>query len=180
MKKIVMVLVMILFLSGCSTITAKDATVNFLEEYKNLSDDVIKSLESEVESEDLTEEEQDVYRRVLKRQYQDLEYKIESEKYNGDTAIVKANITVYDLYEAQKDAVNYVTLHQEEFMSSSDTLNQEYVMDYRLNMMLNTTNRVTYTIDFEIEKDEDDIYQVVNVNQEILEKIHGIYDYEND
>jgi hypothetical protein len=44
-------------------------------------------------------------------------------------------------------------------------------------MMSKETDTVTYTIDIKVEKDGDD-WKVVQLSNESLEKIHGIYNYE--
>jgi hypothetical protein len=50
-------------------------------------------------------------------------------------------------------------------------------MDYKLDMMSKQMETVTYTIDIKVEKDED-AWKVVQLSNESLEKIHGIYNYE--
>ena len=49
-------------------------------------------------------------------------------------------------------------------------------LDYKFDQMKNTTNKVTYTIDFKVKK-IDDKWQVEDLNDEDREKIHGLYAY---
>ena len=41
--------------------------------------------------------------------------------------------------------------------------------------MQKNTETITYTIYFNVEKNDDDIWQVTELSQDDLEKIHGIY-----
>ena len=110
MKKILKVMLVMVFaitLAGCSCMqkSAKDRVEEFLDQYRNLSANVLGDLDEVVETEtDLSEEQKESYRDVLKKQYSDLKYEITNEEYDGDTAVVEAKITVYDLYKAQRDA----------------------------------------------------------------------------
>ena len=110
MKKVVSVisiLVISLIMVGCSCMktTAKGAVESFLDQYRNLSSSVITDMDEVVDKEtELTEEQKEKYRDVLKKQYSDLEYEIVNENYDGDKAVVETKITVYDLYKAQRDA----------------------------------------------------------------------------
>jgi hypothetical protein len=50
-------------------------------------------------------------------------------------------------------------------------------MDYKLDKMTEEMDTVSYTIDIKVEK-EGDNWKVVQLSNENLEKIHGIYNYE--
>ena len=103
MKKIVKVMLVMVFaltLVGCSCMqmTARNRVEEFLDQYRNLSANVLGDLDEVVDSEtDLNEEQKEKYRDILKKQYSDLNYEIVSEEYDGDTAVVESKITVYDL-----------------------------------------------------------------------------------
>ena len=62
--------------------------------------------EDVIDRENLEDAQKENYRDILKKQYSDLKYEIVDEEYDGDTATVKAKITVYDLYKAQTDSAN--------------------------------------------------------------------------
>ena len=180
-KKLLLLLILFsFFLTGCKNIAARDAVIELLEEYRNLSDDVIISMEKVIKNEGLDDEQSEVYRSILKKQYQDLEYEIISESYNGDDAIVETKITVYDLYKPQEYALDYAKVHPEEFAITSDTYDEKLFIDYKLAKMLDATDRIIYTISFNVSKDENNQYQIVDLNTEILEKIHGMYDYSDN
>ena len=186
MKKILKVMLVLVFaitLAGCSCMqkTAKDRVEEFLDQYRNLSANVLGDLDEVIDAETtLSEEQKEKYRDVLKKQYSDLKYEITNEEYDGDTAVVEAKITVYDLYKAQKDASTYLENNRDEFNDENGTYDSSKFMDYRLEEMQNMNDTVEYTINFNLTKDDDGNWQISELSQEDLEKIHGIYNYDSE
>ena len=182
MKKFLKVFLVMFFaitLVGCSCMqmTARSRVEEFLDQYRNLSANVLGDLDEVVDAEaDLNEEQKEKYRDVLKKQYSDLEYEIINENYDGDTAVVETKITVYDLYKAQKDATEYLNEHSEEFYDENNNYDLSKFLDYKLDLMQKNTDTISYTINFNVEKNEDGVWQVSDVSQSDLEKIHGIYE----
>lgn len=184
MKKVYKVLLVVgicLVLAGCGCMkkTAKGAVQDYLNQYKNLSSNVISSMDDVVNDENLTDSQKEKYRDILKRQYQDLKYEITSEKYDGDNATVEAKITVYDLYKVQKDANNYLTNSGDEFKENGIYSNDLF-MNYKLDKMKKVTDTVEYNIIFNVTKDDKGNYKVNDLSNSDLEKIHGVYNYDND
>lgn len=103
-------------------------------------------------------------------------YTIENEKYDGDNANVTVKITVYDLYKAQTNASKYLNEHQDEFLTNGVYDGSKY-LDYKLNEMRDIKDTISYTIVFKVIK-VDGKWQVEQPDEETLEKIHGIYNYE--
>ena len=180
MKKLFLMLVSLFMVVGCSCSNDKaaDAVEKYLNDYKGLSDTVLKDIDDLVEGEDLTDKGKETYKEVLKRQYRDLIYTIENEDYDGDTAKVTVKITVYDLYKAQKDASEYLSNHQDEFLTDGEYDNDLY-MDYKLEQMRDMNDTVSYNIVFNVTKTDGKWY-VEQPSDEVLEKIHGVYNYEED
>ena len=180
MKKLFLMLVSLFMVVGCSCSNDKaaDAVEKYLNDYKGLSDTVLKDIDDLVEGEDLTDKGKETYKEVLKRQYRDLIYTIENEDYDGDTAKVTVKITVYDLYKAQKDASLYLSNHQDEFLTDGEYDNNLY-MEYKLEKMRNMNDTVSYNIVFYVTKTDGKWY-VEQPDEEVLEKIHGVYNYEED
>ncbi len=178
MKKIISLLVISLFLFGCSCsdMGAKNAVSNYLAQYNNLSDEVLDDLDKTIIGEDLSDTQIEKYKEIIKKQYQDLKYEIVDEKYDGNKATITAKISVYDLYKAQKDANKYMTDNTSEFYENGIYSNKKYT-DYKLDQMKMVNDRVTYTIDFIVNK-KDNTWVVQQPSQSDLEKIHGIYNYE--
>ena len=184
-KKLIVSLSIILgvvVLTGCSWTrsTAKDAVKMFLDQYKNLSASVLTDLEDVIKTEDFTDDEANKYRDILKKQYSDLKYEIVNETYDGDTAQVETKITVYDLYKVQNDAAVYLNENQSEFVDDNGVYDEHLFLAYKLDKMQKMTDTVEYTIVFNVVKDKDDKWQVQEITDDDLEKIHGIYNYDLD
>ena len=179
MKKILLLFVALSFVVGCSCSSEKpsDAVEKYLNNYKNLDEEVIADLDDVVEKEDLDDDDKEMYRTVLKRQYSDLVYEITDEEYNGDTAKVTAKITVYDYFKADKESQKYLEEHKDEFLTD-DKYDATKFMKYKLEQLKTTTDTIEYSLDFDVKK-ENGVWQVEQLDDINLEKIHGMYDYEN-
>lgn len=178
MKKIVIFLTCIFLAVGCacSNDKAADAVKDYLNDYKGLSDNVLNDIDSLIEKEKLDDKNKDTYKETLKRQYRDLMYTIENEDYDGDTANVTVKITVYDLYKAQKNSSDYLNEHKDDFLTDGVYDATKY-LEYKLNEMSKITDTISYTIVFKVKK-EDGKWVVEQPNEETLEKLHGVYNYE--
>ena len=53
-------------------------------------------------------------------------------------------------------------------------------MNYKLDKMKKTTDTVEYNIIFNVTKDDKGNYKVTDLSNSDLEKIHGVYNYDND
>jgi len=180
MKKIIMFLLCLIATVGCSITNEKasDAVEKYLNDYKSLSDNVLSDIDEIVEKENLETVQENSYKDVLKRQYRDLLYTIENESYDGDTADVTVRITVYDLYQAEKTASKYLNDNQDRFLTNGIYDSTKY-LDYKLNEMKNITDTISYNIVFKTIK-VDGKWQVEQPGEIVLQKIHGIYNYEED
>ena len=180
-KKIFLIVSLLLLVVGCGCMkkTAKGAVQDYLNQYKNLSANVISDMDDVIDNENLTDTQKEKYRDVLKKQYQDLKYDIVSEKYDGDNATVDVKIKVYDLYKVQKDANDYLTTSGDEFKENG-VFSNDLFMDYKLDKMKKTMDTIEYNITFNVTKDDKDNYKVSDLSNTDLEKIHGVYNYDND
>ncbi|MDE5539046.1 MAG: hypothetical protein K2J20_00995 [Bacilli bacterium] len=180
MKKLIIILSCLFLAVGCGCMNDKaaDAVEKYLNDYKGLTDDVLSSVDELVSKENLNDTQRDTYKEVIKREYKDLMYTIENEDYDGDTAKVTVKITVYDLYKAQTNASTYLTEHQDEFLTDGAYDANKY-LDYKLEQMKNFNETVSYTIVIKTIK-VDGKWQVEQPDNEVLEKIHGIYNYEQE
>jgi len=179
MKKILLLIILLLALTGCGSNTAKNAVESYLKKYRNLDSEVLVDLENQVKIENLTNEQEEKYRDILKKQYKDLSYEIIEEEYDNDMSYVTVKVSVYDLYKAQSDASNYLTNNPEAFYNDENQYDVNEYIDYKLEEMKNMIDRVEYTIVFTVTK-ENDKYVVEQPTENDLEKIHGIYNYEMD
>ena len=197
MKKIILVVVLVLsmfILSACTlgnSDSPKDKVKEFLDKYKNQDSEVLSDLDETVSSE-YTGEYKERYKTLMVNQYKNMDYKITDEVIDGNTAIVTADITVYDYSSALENADNYLTEHESEFYkNSSDETTRENekndndktdtkeidnnkFLDYKLGLLENVSDKKTYSIDFSLTK-ENDTWKLDSLTDTDIEKIHGIY-----
>lgn len=173
MKKIIVIITIVLLICGCRSDLATDKVKNYFSMYHNLNEKIKIDLNNLIKEESLNEEQSTIYREIMFKQYKDLKYEIELETYNGDEAIISTKINVYDLYKPQKEAEEYRNKHNEEFKDYNDYLK------FKLDKMKNTTERIDYTILIKVTKNANG-WVLGHITTETLEKIHGIYNYEQD
>ena len=177
MKKILSILLMSFILIGCGMSNTPTKKVEeFLTKYQELSDDVLSDLELSAESENLSSSNKVTYMDAMKRNYQNLKYEIADEKVNGDEATVVVKITVFDLHKSMKESNDYLIDNSEEF-ETNGVYDQNKYRTYEINEMLKTKYTVDYTIDFFLEK-EDDEWNIIEPSKTVKEKLHGTYNYE--
>lgn len=176
MKKILTILMMLIILTGCGGNTPKGAVDNYLKKYRNLDSEVLVDLEELVKKENLSKEQEEKYRDVLKKQYKDLSFEIVEEEYNDDVSYVTVRVSVYDLYKAQSDASKYLANNPEKFYNENNEYDNSLYLNYKLDEMKNMTDKVEYNVTFTVIK-ENDKYVVEQPSEEVLQKIHGIYNY---
>lgn len=177
MKKILSLLLLLLLLTGCGKTSARMSVEDYLRKYKTLNSEVLLDLESVIEKENLNNEQQDKYRNILKKQYKDLTYEIVEEEYDDEASYVTVKVSVYDLYKAQSDASIYLENNKSEFNDDNGVYDVNKYIDYKLDKMQNTNDKIEYTIVFTVIK-EDNKYVVMQPTETDLQKIHGIYSYE--
>ena len=180
MKKIIGILIafiMVFTLSGCG-MTATKAVEEYLDKYNSLDESVLNDMDEIVNMENLSDDNKNTYSSIFKKQYADLQYKVIDEEYDGDEAIITVKVTVYDYYKVQKDASTYLANNADEFNDENGVYNPELFIVYKLDKMKMTTDKVDYTIDFYVVKDNNK-WTVTPLANSDLEKIHGIYNYES-
>ena len=131
-----------------------------------------------IQAENLTSENTSLYREVLMKQYKDLKYDIVEENIEGDKATVKVKITVYDLHNSKVESENYMNEHQDEFMDADNLFDDIAYMKYRLEKMFEVKDTITHDIEFNLTKENDE-WKINDIDRVTLEKIHGLYNYNN-
>lgn len=172
MKKILIFFIMCLLISGCNSDRPKKEVQKLFSNYNNLTSDLLIQLDSVMESEDLTDEQINKYKDVLKRQYKDLKYKINDEVINQDNAIVSVEIEVYDLRSTLDNIDEYVIDNSDFYVD--DKLDNEKVWDYKLDNMLKVSDRIKYNLDITLTK-IDNKWQIDDLLETDRQKIHGLY-----
>lgn len=197
MKKIFLALSVCL-LSACSigvANTPKEIVKEFLDKYKNQDSEVLENLDETISSE-YTGDYKERYKTLMINQYKNMDYKITDEVVDGNTAVVTADITVYDYSNAINNADTYLSEHEDEFYknSSDETsrendenvtnnendptgnkiLDTEKFLEYKLGLLEDVTDKKTYTIEFSLTK-EDGKWKLDSLSDTDIEKLHGIY-----
>ncbi len=179
MKKIVLLLIAVILIVGCSfTKNPKDKVESYLMSYQKKDDTIMAELDENVKTMNYTESQEKKYKEILEKQYKDLKYEIKEEVIDGDNATVTAEITVYDLYKPQQTANSYLAMNKEKFEDDKGAYSEEKFIDYKLDEMKKATETVTYTLSFTLAKTNNE-WKINNLDNSTLEKIHGIYNYEN-
>lgn len=171
--------IFIILLSACSlmnTNSPKEKVRELLDKYKNQDNAIISKLD-DVISNEYTGDYKERYKELMLNQYKNLEYNITDEIIDGDTAIVTADVTVYNYGSTLDTANDYLRTHEEEFYkkdSETKEIDTDKFMDYKLDLLEETEDRKTYTIEFTLTK-EDKEWKLDNLSDENISKIHGIY-----
>lgn len=181
MKKILSIIGLALILTGCSLGNMDNTPTKkveaYLNNYQTLDSNVLSELDSIVDQEELFDDDQrTTYRDILKKHYQDLVYKVKEETINGDKATVEVEIEVNDYTKPLKEAEEYRTTNESEFLDDNETFDESKFNDYKLNLLKSSKERVKYTIYFSLTK-ADNEWVLDDLTQTEQEKILGIYEY---
>ena len=182
-KKIVTILLSFTFifiLTGCETnlnnTPTKQAEI-FLGKYQTLNDDVLSDLDKVVAEEEIfLGNQRDIYRAIMKKHYQELEYEIKDERIDGDKATVTVQIEVDDYSKVIDESKNYLLEHPDEFNDEDGNYDHSKYIDYQLTQMKNTKDRVKYILELTFTK-RDKKWVIDKLSDEDMNKINGIYVY---
>ena len=187
-----------LLVAGCTNTMETPTTKveEYLGKYQRLDDDVSTQLDQVLDDDNtMSDDQKDQYRALMEKQYQNLSYKIENEEINGDSATVDVEIEVLDYATTIADAKEYYQEHKDEIekendqeQSDNDNVVEDAVegteeaieksaafIDYKLKELESVSDTTTYTITFHLTK-EDGEWQIQNLSDLDLEKIHGLYE----
>lgn len=178
MKKVIALFLLFSFLVGCETINNSPTrrVEEFFNSYQTLDEKLLNNLDYSIESNELNEGQKKLYREIMQKQYKDLVYVIKEEEINGDTAVVKVEIEVYNYNLSNVEASEYLMNNQNEFLNEDGSINQSKYIDYKLNLMKDNRERVKYTLELTLTK-KDKTWIMDNISNVDREKIHGIYSY---
>lgn len=176
MKKIIICLLFVFFLTGCTNNHATDPVKDYLNKYLNHDKEVLGALEELFRQENLEDEQQKLYDIIMKKQYTDLEYSIEEETYNGNKAIIKVLITVYDYQKSKQKALKEKNENVSMYTLPDGSLDFYKYMNLQLKYMKEEKSRVHYTVLFNVFL-EDDEWFLETPDYKVIEKLHGLYNY---
>ena len=175
MKKILLILIVLITITGC-TLSDIDNTPTkqvetFLNNYQTLDQKVLNDLDLVINKKtNYNQKQKDEYRKILKKHYQNLTYEIKDETINGDRANVEVEIEVTDYTKALKEANIYLENHREEFQDET-----KYI-DYQLEKLKEAKDTVKYTLNLTLNK-ENDKWKLEQIDEIEEKKILGIYEY---
>ena len=179
MKKIFIIsftIFSILLSAGCIGLMGPSEKVdNMLSKYVKLDKTIMDELNDYIDKQELNEEEKARYKNIIKKEYSTIEYKIIKETINNNMAEVEVEITVLDLYGASKEAEDYLYENPSKFYRDG-TYDSHLFIDYKLSIMEKYNETKNYTIYITLSR-HDDIWYIEELDNNTLEKIHGIYNY---
>ena len=177
-KKILLfsICLLLLLTTACSLgDTPTSAVERLLARYNNQDEEILVELDDYMNTNNLTDDQNNKYKEVYTKQFKDMKYEIKEELVDGDNATVTAQITVYDYYTVDNEARVYLDENMDEFMTDG-VYDESLFVDYKLKQFESTDKTVDYTIDFTLTKVNNN-WQVNELTTEQLEKIHGVYAY---
>jgi PBP1b-binding outer membrane lipoprotein LpoB len=168
MKKIISIFIFLLLLVGCSLSNTPTSKVeDLLTKYQTLDKDIVNGINSIIEEENFTSIQKDRYKKIIEKQYKNLTYEIKNERIDGETAVITTEIEVIDY----KKVVNEVN---NKYQGNTNYTVQEY-NNTKLDYLEKAKDKVTYTIDFEVKKDNDGNWKLSSLSNETIKKIQGMY-----
>ena len=168
MKKIISLFIFLLLLVGCSLSNTPTAQVeDLLSKYQMLDNDIDAGIDNVISGENLTTDQKERYRKIIEKQYKNLTYEVKDEEIDGDTAEITVQIEVLDY----KKTVNEINSTYQ----GLSTYTMEQYNNAKLNALEDVKDKVTYTIEFEVLKDEDGNWKLSSLDNETIKKIQGMY-----
>ena len=179
MKKI-LILLSIIILVGCTTLdisnTPNKKVEEFLNKYQMLDEEILNELDNVIDSKTkLNNENKEEYRKLIKKQYKDMQYTIKETTIDGDVAKVKVEIIVKDFTKIINDAEVYKRENMKEFYEN-EIYNDNSYKKYLIDKLKDAKDRVTYTLEFTLHK-KNKKWTLDPITKEIEDKILGIYKY---
>ncbi|MBE6147701.1 MAG: hypothetical protein E7168_05170 [Firmicutes bacterium] len=167
-----------LFFVGCGNMmnTPTKKVEEFLSKYQRMDKAVLNQLDEVIATAGtMTSEQKEKYRELMKKQYKNLSYKIKDDIEDGNGATVEVEIEVYDYATAISESESYMLLHKDEFINSeSNEIDDEKFMGYKLDKMNETKEKIKYTINFTLTK-EDSKWELDDITDIDIQKLHGLY-----
>ncbi len=179
MKKILLILFCIIYITGCANLmnTPTKKVEYLLSKYQKNDEEVLKQLSDTLLSDTILEDNQkERYNSIMKRQYSNLTYKVKNEAIDGNTAIVEVEIEVYDYAKSIKEIEDKLLENSDQYKDDTGEINTILYNDDKLSSLENTSDRITYTINFTLSK-VDEEWIVDDLTEAERMKIHGLYAY---
>jgi len=165
-KILIFVIPILLLLVACTMANTPTSKVEDLfTKYQTLDNDIDSGIDSILEEQNLSNARKGRYRAILENQYKNLTYQIKEEIIDGNTATVTVEIEVLDLKKAVNDLV-----YNSEIYETKDLYDEE-----RLNRLEKAKDKVKYTLDLTLTKDDNEEWTLDALTNEDIKKIQGMY-----
>lgn len=165
---LLLVFLLSLSLFGCSLSNTPTSKVEeLLMKYQKLDSDIKADIETVLSDDTLTLEQKNRYRALLEKQYKNMQYEVKEEMIDGDKAVVTVSIEVTDFKKVIKEV-------EGEYVDMDNYSIKEY-NDTKLQRLEKAMNKVTYTLDIDVIKDENGNWYVDNLTNLDKKKIQGMY-----
>ncbi len=165
MKRIYLFIVFTFLLVGCSINNSPTSRVEELfSKYQRVDKDIDKNIDLVLDEQNLTDSHKERYRSFLEKQYKNLSYEVKDEVIDGNKATVVVEIEVIDYKKVISDLT---------FDSSIYT--KESFDEMKLNRLEEANDKVTYTLDLILNKDNNDVWKLEALTNEQIKKIQGMY-----
>lgn len=132
--------------------------------YQKVDNDISTAISQVLKEQNLTNDHQSRYRKLLEKQYKNLNYEIKEELVDGNTATVLTEIEVTDYKKAIGD------LSFDSSIYTKETFDEE-----KLNRLEDTKDKVKYTLELTLTKDKEDRWKLDALTNEQIKKIQGMY-----
>ena len=153
---LLLVFLLSLSLFGCSLSNTPTSKVEeLLMKYQKLDSDIKADIETVLSDDTLTLEQKNRYRALLEKQYKNMQYEVKEEMIDGDKAVVTVSIEVTDFKKVIKEV-------EGEYVDMDNYSIKEY-NDTKLQRLEKTMDKVTYTLDIDVIKDENGNWYVDNL-----------------
>lgn len=165
-KKLLLLVIPLLLLVACSMANTPTSKVEELfTKYQTLDTDIDTGISTILYEQNLSESQKERYRKILENQYRNLTYQIKEEIIDGNTATVTVEIEVLDL----KKTINDLTF-------DSSIYTKETYDEEKLNRLEKAKDKVKYTLELTVTKDDNDEEWKLNaLTNENIKKIQGMY-----
>lgn len=173
MKKIIIVIIIFL-LTGCYSNPSGEVN-RYLNKYKSLDKDVISQIDSLIDNSGLSNDIKLLYKKAYEKQYSEMTFTILDYKCNSNTCDIPVKLEVYNYNDVQNKSLEYLINNEDEFINKDGDYDVNLYEEYKLNQILNTKDRITYNIVFNLDKKLTG-WEIKSLNNIDLLKIHGLYE----
>ena len=168
MKKVLLLLIITIIISGCNINNTPTSKVEeLLAKYQGLDTDIENEIEEILSDETLTIEQKKEYKELIRNQYKNMTYNIKNEEIDGDNAIITVEIEVIDYKGA-------ITITEDKYLGRDDYTIEEYNND-KIEELKKAKSATTYTLEIELTKNSDGDWKVNSLSNIEKKKLQGMF-----